>query len=37
MNYEELLIAKAGGKLNQSKMPIGEDAHWRVFPCKDRK
>lgn len=24
MNYEELLIAKAGGKLNQSKMPIGE-------------
>ena len=24
MNYEELLIAKAGGKLNQSQMPIGE-------------
>lgn len=24
MNYEELLIAKAGGKLNQSKMHIGE-------------
>lgn len=24
MNYEELLIAKAGGKLNQSDMPIGE-------------
>lgn len=24
MNYEELLIAKAGGKLNQSHMPIGE-------------
>ena len=24
MNYEELLAAKAGGKLNQSQMPIGE-------------
>ena len=24
MNFEELLIAKAGGKLNQSHMPIGE-------------
>ena len=24
MNYEELLIAKAGGKLNQSQLPIGE-------------
>ena len=24
MNYEELLIAKAGGKLNQSRLPIGE-------------
>lgn len=24
MNYEELLAAKAGGKLNQSEMPIGE-------------
>ena len=24
MNYEELLIAKAGGKLNMSQMPIGE-------------
>ena len=24
MNYEELLIAKAGGKLNQSQMPIGD-------------
>ena len=24
MNYEELIAAKAGGKLNQSKMPIGE-------------
>ena len=24
MNYEELLAAKAGGKLNQTQMPIGE-------------
>ena len=24
MNYEELLVAKAGGKLNQTQMPIGE-------------
>ena len=24
MNYEELLVAKSGGKLNQTQMPIGE-------------